>query len=199
MYSTQKSQKAYGSVVLVPIQLSVQFPNERSQPTPGLNHRLFCFLFFLIEICLKAEIYCQWEVGVNLKIISWNRLLQMTQFHIQEPLQFVRTSLKCSVKYLKISAYIVRSIAHFHNALIKAFIYPNLLSPSHKWFLLSEDEYLGLYLIIFYSWVKKTQTTTTKPYLFFLLGSHSHVPHLCAASALLIISLCFPKITPERG
>lgn len=79
----------------------------------------------------------------------------MTQLHIQEPLQFVRTSLKCSVKYLKISAYIVRSIAHFHNALIKAFIYSILLSPLHKWFLLSEDEYLGLYLIIFYRWVKK--------------------------------------------
>lgn len=159
----QKSLKAYGSVLLVPIQLSVQYPNERSQPTPGLNHRLV----FFIEMCLIAAIYCQWQVGANLKIISWNRLLQMTQFHIQEPLQFVRTSLKCSVKYLKISAYMVRSIAHFHNALVKSFIYSNLLSPSHKWFLLSEDEYLELYLIIFYSWIKKTQTTTTKPSFFF--------------------------------
>lgn len=41
MYYTQKSLKAHGSVVLVPIQLPVLFPNERSQPTPGLNRRLF--------------------------------------------------------------------------------------------------------------------------------------------------------------
>lgn len=103
-------------------------------------------------------------------------------------MQFVRTSLKCSVKYLKISAYIVRSI---HNALVKSFIYSNLLSPSHKWFLLSEDEYLGLYLIIFYSWIKKTQTTTTKPSPFFVEWSQpcfSSLCYICILNYQLVLS-----------
>lgn len=89
---------------------------------------------FYVGISLMAGIYHQRQAGTYLQMISWNRLFQMTQFHTQEPLQFARTSSKCSMKYLRISAYFVRSIAHFRNALIKAFIYSNLLTSIHKHF-----------------------------------------------------------------
>lgn len=115
----------------------------------------------------------------------------MTQFRIQVPLQFVRTSLKCSVKYLKISAYAVRSIVHFHNAPIKESTLIFLVLHTNDSYSQKTNTwgFISLSFIAGLEKSKQQQQEKTPPF-FFLLSSHSHVPHPCITSTLLI-NCCF--------